>query len=422
MWFAEFARDMDFPLQILPIDEVPYGLFFLCYLHSVTSNKNLSQVAINHISVFLHEPTKSINSDGFSLLERARNQLDYFNEGRLFDSLIGLLQIYDSSDDHVFFLANKMKGFISSSMDSSFEKSDLIDDWIEIVLFGNKLDFNIDGLKNELESLDPDDKKLVSSRLKTQWLKDKKADTNATCGFLDFLGITSDRKDQWHIDQCSTVLFNFANEFTYKGFKKEIDDSSEKLKDLEAFKEKMGDGLNSAIKTYPLFDDSIGVFESENLYYSSTIDNRFIEETANLYIKEYSSLFGNLIKQEMAKSSIPTIARENYRFSEGEVNQILAFKPDYMCNTDVIYDCSDLQKAAVLEIAKIDLPNMPRDLFWKGGAIGIKVRYDKTHSLIRSLTNDEIDKIIDNDYTMINGLYKYGDGGNAGISALVTRE
>lgn len=52
MWFAEFVRDMDFPLQILPIDEVPYGLFFLCYLHIVASYKNLNPTAIKHISAF----------------------------------------------------------------------------------------------------------------------------------------------------------------------------------------------------------------------------------------------------------------------------------------------------------------------------------------------------------------------------------
>ena len=422
MWFIELIRDATFPLQVLQPDEEPYGLFLLCYLYALCAYSTTSPSLKKKITVFLNEETKSVNGDGLSLLDRAKDQLDYTSSAFVASSLNSLLKIYESSDEQVFFLFHKERGLGFSCGESSFTKEDIFNDWIELMLFGNRLDCNAEALKGELDSLENDDKKIVADLLNKKWIKDGKPDLSVASGFLDFLHIPAPKNDTWHIDECAKVFYDFSNGYEYHSFKGDIEQNKKSQFELNAYKIRMGQGFDSAMAMYPLRDQTLDLSKSESLYCSFTIDNALIEQTVKMLVSNFNYVFGNILSEKLDGLETIVLSNEGLKYSNQTIEGVINFKPDFMSFSPILYDCSEAQKKALSSMSKLELAHFPRDIFWKKGAIAINASYDDKQSVIRSFTDGEVNELIDRDYTMINGLYKYLEDRNSGKSVLVTRD
>ena len=65
---------------------------------------------------------------------------------------------------------------------------------------------------------------------------------------------------------------------------------------------------------------------------------------------------------------------------------------------------------------------LPSNTFIKKGGVLVNIEYSKDKTIPRMPTNDELEKIIDNEYTETNGLYRFSNYKTYIGSFLVTRD
>jgi hypothetical protein len=419
MWFAEFLRDSYFPLTFFPQDNEPYGFFLLCLLNSINSNSAIDPKCKQAIITFLSEPGKSPNGNGLSLLEQVRDTMSYLPGRVIVPSLAALLKIYRSSSEEAYLFSTKSQGFMGSDLIPLLSESNLVDDWVEIILYDSWAEPYPDELSNGLKTFRPEDQLVLVKTLQRNWFKDGQFNSSYTSGFLSFIGIKNSPKSVVLDKKSEELLANYANDFQIDELMKKAEVSLRTSSSYEPDMQKMGNGLDSAIKKYGLYESTLKMESYPVRSFSLRLDDRFLEDSINLYIQKYNFLFGSLIKEKMDLAKIKTFSRGSFRFSEQDIDQIRSFGADQMCNTGLSDNLGDPTKSA---LKKFDLPGLPRDCFWQKGAIGINVEFDKTGSVARKLTSDEVNQIIDHEYAMINGLYKVGDTGEIGTSVLMTRE
>lgn len=115
---------------------------------------------------------------------------------------------------------------------------------------------------------------------------------------------------------------------------------------------------------------------------------------------------------------------DGYKLTEQQIRLIEKFKPNKHSSLNgLIYNSADEMKIIRDDIPLIKSEWLPFNLYFKDSAIKINAKYDDEHSDIRFLKDEEIDNIIDNEYQLINGLYRFSEFSNDTTrSFLVTRD
>jgi hypothetical protein len=119
------------------------------------------------------------------------------------------------------------------------------------------------------------------------------------------------------------------------------------------------------------------------------------------------------------------LAKEINVYDKKVLLEIINFKPNYKYAFIHEYDESNETQELInqiREIPSVKTLHFPRDIFFKENAVKIKFQYCEEDSVVRKLTEDEVNIIVDRDYKQINGLYKYVEGANGNSSVSLTRE
>ena len=147
----------------------------------------------------------------------------------------------------------------------------------------------------------------------------------------------------------------------------------------------------------------------------------YADEMAGIITRYISKIF---YKEMSLNGKINKINDYDYQVIE----EIHNFKPDFRTPYTYLYkpNASENEKRIIKEINNITIIDggfyFDGDLFIKNNSIGLNIEYCDDLSSIRKLNNDEINKIIDRDYQLINGFYKYTEYSNSKKSVILTRE
>lgn len=74
------------------------------------------------------------------------------------------------------------------------------------------------------------------------------------------------------------------------------------------------------------------------------------------------------------------------------------------------------------EIPPLKNVGLPHNVFVKKDAIKVNIEFIENKSNIRYLTDQEVDIIIDRDFRLVNGLYKYLEYSNSKSGIMLTRD
>lgn len=418
-WFAEALRNYDFPRFIFSCDGNFSGFFYLIYCFYISQiSKFISPETKADVNKFCSKPSNGLNSDGSSWKQYARNEIERCNDECIIKIIVPLLKIYNSSQDSIFYIYKKGANFVGSNVEDNFDKRFLLDVWLEMILFGSFVRPSSEILEDVINTFSEDDKKDLVYVLSHKWLENDQLKQKEEIGFLSFIGLKAETSINYSNKDAIECLAKFRKKYIQEREEKRI--KEEMPKDLGQYKELIKKYFNEGRNNNPIIDKSLDVSLEKKMYISLRVHSEGLDSILEQYKSRLKDFFDKEVRQKIIKEIEPFFYNGDYSFDELVVKKILSFKPDYMTANTWNFHGSDKD---VSKIEMITNSYLPRYLFWKKEGIVANFEYCDEDSEFRQLNDTEINRIIDEEYTLVNGLYKYGRYGKSDAnSILVSRE
>ncbi len=424
-WFLELLRDSNYNSMFFASDNIDYYYFISMYLFYIAKNdKKVPEELKKNIDLFLKETAQGLNADGSSWVSLFNHKLDYDSFADLLNILPNVLKL--SNLDYTYEPWYRPKLCVSwSSSDGEFSRAFLMNCWLEIVIY-NFRSFNYDSeaLKKLIFSLDKDDQYALAETLNKRWFIDNSfKDINKEESFLSFYGFRHRMSFSGMENGFIRQLKDIKNEILKQRATAEIYGQVKTDEELLAYKKILVDGFVSSANKLTIFDKTIPV--EDNLYcYNCLFDTRWSGGLIEHYAENFYDAFGRLIYESLANN--PQIGKIIIN-SNNENSKLFSALKDYHYKAGNDYrlyylKATEEQKELIEKLEKLDIPVPCFTLFKSKDALKINLVCDEGKSYVRKLNNEEINTIIDRDYKIINGLYKYCDSSDDSRSIYISRD
>ncbi|MFA7100558.1 MAG: hypothetical protein WC196_02195 [Bacilli bacterium] len=410
-WFAKVFRDY-FGSPFTSIEFLPLNYFYLVYCFYLSRlSKILNPESKKTIDDLTHKAPTNQYSDESSWVSNFAHKLDLMDEMGAIHLLKSLMDIYGSDDATYYVYQPKESGVYPSYKNEVFYKYHLFDAWFELVIYGPVHRISLSKMKSLVYSLSVDEQRAFIDRLSSKWIDSGGKLKNACkeTSFLQYIGcITPNELMNPHVNNVE-VLFRLRN--SYNERKTTLKSKKAKsTKNYVKIKEKLFQICSHAFDNHCLVNNTTSFDFDKNAIFTLTVSNVSSKNVLKMLQEEAPSYMGQRIKEEMIQeirqrsSTNNYISSNTYAFPNKIIEQIYKFKPTFMSRGSYLEYSQDKRSK---RIQKIDGVCFPQNLYWKGDALSINIKLDEKNTDYRGLTKEEINQIIDNEYTMINGLYKY---------------
>ncbi len=407
VWFAKELRDYESSNFLFPINYLGLGFFYMVYCYYLIKiDSKIEKVEKKIVFSFLIEPSHCLEEENMSWMNHIIDCVQITSTRVLYNSLLELLYIYDSSSEETFttFIPND-----STTSTNAFEKSYIFDAWIEILLYCSYPSLDDETLEKVLGKISYENQKLLVSRLKYKWIDGFELKADISHPFLDFLGIEKIRDKESINPEIIKELCNFANKFSFEAYvSSEINEENDKeacQKYLDFIRQKFEGFAKSSL----LLNRTIDLSNEKKLYYSVILEGPGIEKLVKVYTESCLFSLAKRIGQIITDEGNLDIHSSVYYLSKEDIDSIISFAPNYMSfNSTIDSYANDEQKTKIKYIEKCKQESLPPNLFWKKDAISINLSFDNELSYFKPLTDNEVNEYIDAKYSSINGLYKFG--------------
>lgn len=418
-WFIKHLRDNSlYPSTLFSFDGCLLGLFISIYL-AHTFNKNiLSNEKISDVTAFLSEPSLGLNSDGSSWNQLLTRMIELSNPKLIINSISELIDIYKSIDESYYY---SLEDSIIVDNSKCFNEIDIIDAWLEIILFGKKYDVDKNDVVKVIDSLDDYTKSDLVETLSKKWFIDNELNNNYQIRFLKYFGIEADDvEENFYNKDIIQFLAEYKKDYYYSIERKKIANDNV---DIEDMMNRIKSTFNSYIRDNEFVDKTINLSEEKTVFFSWRLEKGNLEQMLEVYLKQLPESIMYTFRKKIESSLEPEFI-EDYKLTGSQIEKITRFQPDlYSSLIGLIYNSIDEINTIVDNVTLSRSKMLPFNLFFKDGAIKVNVEYDEEQTNVRTLSDEEIDYIIDNEYQLINGLYRFSEYSNDTTrSILVTRD
>lgn len=431
LWFLEILRDSSFEglVSIYGTDE--YMVFVSIYLYYLVElEPSTPQLFKDEIVNFIGKPSEGLNSDGASWKSIFNHKLSYLDSSQTSEILPKLLQIYDCNSNRFSWYEPKhSSGRIVSIIDEkSFTKQLLMDWWISYVLSNinhHAYSFN-SGEDVQLPSLNEADAHAFSVLLNKKWFKDDKLITKQKLPIFSFYDSREIVEDYMEWNSITKALREYKNKNIKESILNELSANKVNEEKLSEHKQTLSKGFIEAIEKLSIIDKDIDLSEEDKRYFAMSFDSRWsdglIKSVADRFPESINRLIHDSFKND---PKINDIKKKITSYSIDDLNNIIAFKPT--TKNAFIYELNtDLERSKLInEINQINAGEklwLPHDLYMRNNPIRMNIEYISEDSSLRFFNNEEINTIIDRDFKLVNGLYKYEEGADGEKSILLERD
>lgn len=268
-----------------------------------------------------------------------------------------------------------------------------------MLLFNYFYDLSRDDVVDFIEKLTENDKKSLRHLVETKWIENS---FNAV--FYQFI---FDKKP--NINLANTTILNALKDYTFKENKKNYseEDDGDLDSDLIEMQNRLNNKIREIIDKTLLIKEQKTIKQAKKQYFGILVDGFDRLALFDRYLDQLSASFNNLIRKEIEPNIKPTFV-QGFAYNKEMINEIIKFKPYYYSNSYRLdFNSTNLQKEKIAKFIEIDDGSIPLDMFLKKDAIVAKFKYHESLSKPRRLKRREIEDIIDRDYTMTNGYYRF---------------
>ena len=401
-WFLKEIRDSDhFGYALYIFAGLHIGIFISSFINHIIKNRWVDDSKADSIRDFMREKSKSFNLSGESWNDMIKRNIEYGNPYEILKSINELKYFYDSISSS-YYLNFSKNSF--SDLSDEFTIDFLIDSWIELVLFGGIHQIRKEDLKKTIESLDDDLKENLVATLSTKWIRDGKLNTDLKIDFLDMFYKNIVPKENWHNNELIEEFSCFQNNYKINKVMGILNNRQVNFDNMYKQLEESFDKTVSSIDTC-ILDDESDLNNEKSLYQHLLIQFDESEALFNSYCESLSDSLLSFLNKEI-KTQLKINYYCDYNDLSNELLKIEKFEPTMYSHLSFL-SYNDKIKEISANFYSISSSAVPNDTFLKEGGIKIGLQYDKEHTKIRYMDNDEIEKYIEKNYTMINGLYKY---------------
>jgi len=419
VWFIRQLRDNNlYPSSLFSFENNLLGLFISIFISHIIRKKLVSDEKINILNSFLLEPAAGLNSDGSSWNQLMAKMLEFSNSKFVVKSLIDLIEIYNSIPESQYYFVKNM--MVTDAL-NDFDKRNIIDAWLEIVMFGDCFGIEKKDIEDVINCLDDATKACFIDTISKKWIIDNQLNKNYQISFLNAFNIHFDKVDvNFYNKDIIEFLIKYKNDYYKNNLIEKINND---IEDIKIMKDKIKTTFNLSISNNEFLDNNIDLSREQSVFFSWRLEKGDLKMLLDAYLKQLPESIMYSFRKEIEANISPLVIND-YKLTKEQMNQILDFKPDkHSLLNGIIYNTTDEIKQIGYNIPSLKTRMLPTNLYMKDDCIRINAEYDEEHSNIRFLNDEEIDNIIDNEYQLINGLYRFSEYSNdITRSFLVTRD
>ena len=421
-WFVECIRDHNLAPLFFNIREDTLAFLLTFYMSFLSNSSIFNKGLKDKINDFATKSYNYKNKKIQSWKSKIKTSIENLNSGVLFlDSLNEILSFKESIDVFNYNIHPEDEMVYSIDDSSYFSHELIIDYWLQIVLTGYFYEIEEDDVHNFFKKLKPEYRKAFARSFELNWTKDylEKRPT-----FLKFINGEVEGFD--HINKRLHSYFQKCVEnHNYNDF---INDASCKVstEEMRQIKERLDEEAPSIFESTDFLDKSLDLSKSPIRRFWVRLEEPDVIALFEGYLKHLKpSILSSFRK--MIEDSVEPIFINDFMFDHETISRIIRFEPDYAgskLKLQIAGQRSDNVSNNILErIKDVDSGIIPRDMFLKEGAIRINIEYHPEESIVRKPEDDEIERIIDNEYVQVNGYYTFNKYKGSNINNfLVSRE
>lgn len=407
LWFIKYLRDnIVFPDSIFSFEKCSIGMFITMIINHMIKRNIFDENFKTEIEIFLKEDMKGLNTNGSTWIENIERTIEFTDTQKVADSLNIFLNLFETVNCEEFLLRKDTR--LSYNYLDNFHESDVIDQWIEILILSyieKGTDFNLDDITKKLNEKD---KKVLTDVLSSKWIKNGKFVINNDLSFKKL--IYSGDTDM--IFKNKSVYESFFNDFV-KFHDEEIKKIFlQKIKDNESIgtlTEKILKDTSELIKENSFYFENLSMENCEEKYFKFLLKDFNHEKSIEKIIEQIPFYLSRMIIEKIENNS-KIINVNDFEFTDEQILEIIRLNPKFTTNNSWISFCSETGKyySKIKDLEIKNFKNFGINLFFKDKCIKFKAEIVEDKTLARMLNSYEIENIINNKYQVYpNGLYRY---------------
>ncbi len=427
LWFLEFIRDELMFSNRINNDFFEYFVFLSIYLYYLVEvEENILKAYKEKIKMFIKEKSKQcgLYSNSWESFMKIKLRFMHYNDYK--DLLGKLLNIYNANEFDNFSYNFQKWGSYKRRLSKMFNQRFIINWWIDFMLVNDNV-YRQTRNKSNI-SIIPEISDLHLSIL-TEEIRGKlnaegKLDYKALITFSILFNIETIHITDMENSLIVKELLKFSKRKLYTELKNKIDSNKKTEEEINNYKEMIKLGFLNAVKLMPFLDQNLDLSYAETVYFPIAIE----ASNSELLIKNYNdnipnSLLWIIYDYLFNKENLQSVKIKNY--DEEILKQIIDFKPDYKLAYINDQHANENEKKLIKtinQIENLDIVWMPENLFIKKNAIRVNFKCVEENVTLLPPTNNEVNTIIDKNFRLINGFYKYSKYSNDKNALFLTRE
>lgn len=411
-WFVRFLRDNSFyPSAIFDFEKCPIGIFTSMMINHLIAKKVLSKEEENELLSFIDEPVQGLNADGSSWKKLMARAIEFGKNESVVESLGALLRYYNSVDEVIFYFHGTRKRAVYDG-DEEFTKQDIFHDWLLLVFASYYKGFSKIEFKKVLNQLNEDESRLLSEELSEKWFDEGKLKRNIDTTFLKFFDI--DLPFTFYESDLALELINqlveFHDNFYQKEFNNHINSAVTSLQESKNF---IIEKFNETISQNPFYDSQLSTISETEKCFRFTIRAHDYEKILKFYLGQLPYSFKLMINKRL-ENEFGTEQVYGKNINDEIAKEVIDFEPEFTTSAYLLksYLLNKTNKY-IDQIKSLDVEDVQGfypGIYGKKGGIRFNAVIDKNLTIIRPLSNDELEEIVENEYKPFdNGLYRYSE-------------
>ena len=420
LWFITLLRDSEFYGLYIPETNRSYVIFLsIYYFYLMKIDNKVPEELKEKLNSFFLEPSKSLNSNNENWYYVIKHFIESTSFSEISHALIDLLSIL--KNEHrlsPWYMPDWRNSW--SSEDGELDSKLIFNCWLEIIFYSyQNFLVDINSIDSVINQLSDEEKYELAFILEESWFQDGiNFSGYSSSSFVDFYSLRFVDKGDC-MDKLRKYFFEKKNSINNKYYEKSKEMYVQSIDSdyLNNIKKDLISTFEEKKKKIDLYDEKLSC-DDKTFSYSMRLENNYSSQYIDVIMANINSIFNKIINKKTKEESIKNV-------SELSGIEKILMSNKYNMRSSKHYQLlkKGISRDTFNKINSVKASNVHFDNFflWVDGAIRFNTECDKENTYVRKLNDFEINDVIEKEYKVSEGLYKYNEGDN-NRNIFITRE
>lgn len=422
-WFLELMRDSSYNSQFFYGSKKSHFMliaFYLFYLNN--DDKRVSIKLKSLLDDFMSSNSNGLNSDGISWKRLVSFQMEHSSISDLIMMLPEILKEHKTCDfPFSWYYPPNRNSWCSS--EGNFSSDYIMNLWLEIVLYSiNSYDYKSGDLIIMFEKLNIEEQRSLINEISNHVKESELIDFNQEHSVLSYYNCREYKELPYRKSDLINDLMNIRQDYLSRQTDATYNDVQIADQEFKEIFEKLKLGFINSASQNLFFNSEVSLKRKNLRYFATLCETKYKDTFIDMYVKNFASMISKLVNDEIVCNTSIHKEQMNETIKESFVRKFKKYK--YKNRRDYIwrdFNLSEEEKKVLSGIEHVDV-FLQGNYYWKDKAIQFNIELENDKCSVRKLSSDEINSLIDSDYKIKDGLYKYSEYNDEKTSFYMTRE